>query len=523
MSEKGIKEKSQHGPIVLLILDGWGFAPPGPGNAVTTARTPVMDELFKKYPSAKLEASGKYVGLSEGQPGNSEAGHMNIGAGRIVDQEAVRISKAVKDKSFFSNPVFIQAIRNVKKNNSKLHLMGMLTQKRSGHADPNHLRALIKLARKQGIKKVYLHLFTDGRDSPQHASLKLVEALIRELDGELIATLMGRFYAMDRKKFWDRTQGAYNAMVLGKGMYANSPQAAITESYNRQQTDEFIPPYVMKRKGKIVTTIEDKDSIIFFNFRSDRARQLSKAFVQKDFERKNKHSFKRKKVLKDLLFVAMTDFGPDLDRIITAYPSVEIKESLSMVLSGLKQYYISESEKYAHVNYFFNGGYSAPIAGETRVRIPSPNIDSYDKTPEMSAVQTKQHILKQLRSYDFIVANFANADMMGHTGNFDSAVKAIEFLDNLIGEIRDAVLKADGTLIITSDHGNAEYMKNPITQEILTEHTVNLVPFIIVSNNKKIKLKKIKLPISCIAPTIIKLFGLPIPSEMTTKDILSNF
>lgn len=521
------KNNKKNPPLVLLILDGWGLAKPNRGNAISLAKTPVMDSLWKKYPHTQLQASGKYVGLPEAQYGNSEAGHSNLGAGRVVDQEAVYISKEINAGKFFKNPAFESAFNHLQKNKSDLHIMGMLSNGQSAHSDPDHLLALLTWSRLKKIKNVYLHLFTDGRDSPPHSALKLVEALMRSLKnkeeknkrtGEWIATIMGRYYAMDRKKDWLRTEAAYNAMVLSQGIKAKSPQAAITESYNRGETDEFIPPYVIHRNGKPIAKIKDNDAIIFFNLRSDRARQLSKPFVQDNFNKQNPKSFKRKKVLKNITFVALTDFGPDLGNISTAYPSPDLLGTLPMAFVDKKQLYIAETEKFAHVTYFFNGGYADPVAGEKRTKIDSPKVRSYDETPEMSVKKITAEVLTVLNKFDFIAVNFANPDMIGHTGNLKAAIKAVEIVDTCVGKIQKAVLKFDGTLIITADHGNIEKMIDLKTNEIYTEHTSNLVPFIIVSKNKITKSLK-RGVLGDVAPTILKLMKIKKAKEMSGKTL----
>ncbi len=519
------KNNSKKPPFVLLILDGWGIAPKSPANAIEMAKKPNFDYCWNNYPHTLLEASGKFVGLPPAQAGNSEAGHMNIGAGRVVDQDAIYILKEINTGKFFKNAAFEAAYKHIVNNKSDLHIMGMLSNGQSAHSDPDHLLALLTWARLKKISNVYLHLFTDGRDSPQRSALKLVEALMRQLknkelkgkrSGEWIATITGRFYAMDRKKSWQRTEAAYNAMVLGKGTFAKSPQAAITQAYNRGETDEFILPYVIKRNGKPVGKIKDNDAIIFFNLRSDRARQLAKPFVQKDFYKLNQGEFKRRKTLKNIVFVAMTDFGPDLDSILTAYPSPDLTATLPMVIDGRKQLYIAEKEKYAHVTYFFNGGYADPVAFENRVLVPSPNVNSYDLLPEMSVYKITAKVIKELVKYQFIVINFANPDMVGHTGNIKACIEAIEHVDKCLGKLKEAVLKKNGTLIITSDHGNADQMLDLQTNEVYTEHTSNPVPFIILGQKgNKLKLKKGKL--SDIAPTILKLMGINKTKEMKGK------
>jgi len=527
MMLKTADKKIKKSPFVLLILDGYGLAADSPANAISQAKTPVFDKLWQNYPHTKLQASGKFVGLPFNQFGNSEAGHMNIGGGRVVDQDAIFISKEINSGKFFRNPAFEAVYKHLKNNNSDLHLMGMLSNGQSAHSDPDHLLALLAWARRRKIENVYLHLFTDGRDSPPHSSLKVIESLMRIMrnkevggrrTGEWIATIMGRYYAMDRKKDWKKTQMAYNTMVFSKANSAKSPQEAITQSYNRGETDEFIPPYVISRGGKPIARIKDNDAIIFFNLRSDRARQLAKPFVQKEFNKLNPNAFSRPKILKNLYFVAMTDFGPDLDSIITAYPSQDLSGTLPMVVDGRQQLYIAEKEKYAHVTYFFNGGYADPVAGEDRVVLPSPAVSSYDQKPEMAVYQITDRVIKGLSKYQFIVINFANPDMVGHTGNIKACIKAVEHVDICLGKIKNAVLQVGGTLIVTSDHGNAEKMLDLKTGEMYTEHTDNPVPFIVVNDgDKKLKLKSGKL--GDIAPTILKLMGIKKSKDMKGKEL----
>ena len=522
--EKLNKPEKDNLPMILVILDGWGLALPNAGNAVTLSKTPAMDGLMRKYSSTKLYAHGKYVGLPSDQSGNSEAGHMNIGAGRIVEQDVIKISRSINDGTFFKNASFVEAIRHAKKNKSRLHLMGMISNGMSAHSDPDHLLALLAFLRIHKIKEVYLHLFTDGRDSPKYASLKLIEDIQKAFkNGEAIATVMGRFYAMDRKKTWERTEKAYNALVNGIGKKAVSAQAAVTESYNRGENDEFIEPYIITKDGKPLPRIASGDSVIFFNLRSDRARQLAKVFVQKEFCEKNKFCFLRKKFLYDLLFVAMTDFGPDLDSILTAFPSGDLKQTLPMRLEDLKQLYIAETEKYAHVTYFFNGGYADPVDGENRQVIPSPDVKSYDITPAMSSKKLCQEVISNLgkNKYDFTVLNFAAPDMIGHTGNLAAGIECCHEVDKYLGEIIKAYLHVGGTVLITADHGNIEEMVNLKTGEINTEHSCNQVPFIIVNKNSgnKIKLRSGGV-LGDIAPTILELLGLHKPKEMSGKSLI---
>jgi 2,3-bisphosphoglycerate-independent phosphoglycerate mutase len=506
-------------PMILVILDGWGIAKPNRGNAVYLAKTPTLNSLAKKYPYTELHAHGTYVGLPANQVGNSEAGHMNIGAGRIIEQDAVKINRSIKDGTFFKNTAFKEAFNHVHDKKSKLHLMGMLSNGMSPHSDLCHLEALISLARESKVQDIYLHLFTDGRDSPQHEALRIVESLRKGVRNHIkIATIMGRFYAMDRKKEWSRTQAAYNAMVLGKGIYADSAEEAIVESYNRNETDEFIRPYVINKKG----LIEDNDSVIFFNLRSDRARQLAKVFVQKNFTNRNPHSFRRKKTLENLVFVAMTDFGPDLDGILSAYPSADINCTLPIVLSDLTQLYIAESEKFAHVSYFFNGGYAGTINGEDHYVIPSPAVSSYDETPGMKSNELTKKVLDNLKKkkYDFTVLNFAASDMVAHTGNLEAGIKCCEIIDKCLAKITEAYLRKNGTVIITADHGNIEEMINLKTGEVDTEHSVSPVPFILI--NKSLRHVKLKNDGSLcdIGATILEIIGKKKPAAITGDSLI---
>ncbi len=512
-------------PVVLLIMDGWGIAPKSEANGIELAKKPIFDNLWETYGHTQLAAAGPEVGLPSGQAGNSEAGHMNIGAGRVVDQDSVQISKSINTGQFFKNAAFTAALKHVTEHQSDLHIMGMLSNGHSAHSDPDHLLALLSWARLKKIKNVYLHLFTDGRDSLPRSALKTMEALMRSLknneskdkktrSGEWIATVTGRFYAMDRKKDWSRTGAAYHAMVSAEGMQARSPQEAITQSYNRNETDEFIPPYVIVRGGKPIATIKDNDAVIFFNLRSDRARQLAKPFVQKEFNTLNPGGFKRKKVLKNLLFVAMTDFGPDLDSVITAFPSEDLTGTLPMVLHGHKQLYIAEKEKYAHVTYFINGGYADPVAGEDRVMIDSPSVARYDTLPEMSTEKITNRVLQELDHYDFIAINFAIPDMVAHTGNIAACITSVEAVDKNLGRLVDAVLQRDGALVVTADHGNAEKMLDLETKEMYTEHTTNPVPFIVVERRaSKRRLSAGRL--ADVAPTVLALLDVKQPKEMT--------
>lgn len=513
-------------PLILIILDGWGLDKPNRGNAVALASTPTIDGLSRKYPYTEICAHGACVGLPDDQSGNSEAGHMNIGAGRIIDQDVVGITKAIKEGTFFKNPAFIDAMRHVKEKKSNLHLMGLLSNGMSAHSDPGHILALIEMAKQNGINNICLHLFTDGRDSPQYAASKLISELKAVLNnGEYMATIMGRFYAMDRKKKWERTEQAYNALVLGEGSYTKDFQSAISESYNKGNSDEYIQPYVIKNGQDMAPRISDNDSIIFFNLRSDRARQLAKAFTQVNFNKDNPGSFKRKKVLKNIRFVAMTDFGPDLDSIITAFPSSDLKKTLPMVLGkGVSQLYVAESEKFAHVTYFFNGGYSGKVNGEDHFMVPSPDVKSYEETPSMKSKELTAHVLKNLEKnkYDFTILNYAAPDMIGHTGNLEAGIKCCAAIDGEVEKIVRKYLEKNGTIIITADHGNIEGMINLKTGEIDTEHSMNPVPFILVNKKlRNIKLRKRGI-LSDIAPTILDIFGIQKPDVMTAKSLIKK-
>lgn len=516
-------------PIVLAILDGWGVAPGKRqlDDASAIAQTPFLAELNKHYPRALLKASGEAVGLPKGQDGNSEAGHMNLGAGRVVEQDAVYISRTIKDGTFFKNSAFLTAIEHARKRRSSLHLMGLMSNYNSGHSSPDHFMALLKLAQAQRVKKLFIHFFTDGRDSPKYDAVKfLSEVRKRFRNGEIIASLTGRFYAMDRKKDWSRTGRTYELLTRGRGIAEVSPEVALRHAYNRGESDEYISPTIITdSRHHPRGLIRDHDSVIFFNLRSDRARQMAKPFVQPTFERMNPGAFKRAKFMKDLCFVALTDFGPDLGNILTAFPSRDVKNTLPMMLRGHRQLYVAESEKFAHITYFFNGGYDQPVAGEERVMVPSPDVPSYDATPAMSAAQITQVVLRSLkrRKYDFIALNFANADMVGHTGNLRAGVLAMETLDACLAKIGRAVKAQHGTLMITADHGNVEEFINRDTGEVDTEHSINPVMCLLYHAAWRGKAFARKLGVlGDVAPTILDLMGLMKPREMTRRSLLKR-
>lgn len=521
-----IQNSQKKSPVVLLILDGWGMSQYQEGNAVALASTPNFDNYLKTYPNSQLNPCGGNVGLADGEKGNSEAGHLNIGAGRIVEQDKIKISHLIAENNpsndFYSNEQFLHAFNHVKKNSSDLHLLGLLSDSQSAHVEQSHLFAILKLAHENKIERVFLHLFTDGRDAPQHSAPRFLAQLKEKLFPEQkIASICGRFYAMDRNKRWDRTEQAYNLLVDGVGFAkASSAEEAIMQAYNRGETDEFIKPTVVLNNDQPTAVINNNDAIIFFNLRSDRARQLTKAFVQKDFCDKNPTCFLRRHGLENICFVAMTDFGPDLPNIKTAFPTEPIKNTLPFALRGKKQAYISETEKYAHVTFFVNGGYADAVAGESRILVPSPAVDSYDKKPEMSTYEVTQEVLKALRTgHEFVLVNFACPDMVGHTGNLEAGIKAVEASDVCLKQIVDEVLSQSGAVIITADHGNVEEMVNIRTKEIDTEHSLNNVPFIVISDNDKLVVKNGIL--ADIAPTVLDIFGVEKPSEMTGQSLIS--
>lgn len=512
-------------------MDGWGIAnPKNKGNAITAQTAPNYFSWFKKWPNTQLEASGTAVGLFKGEEGNSEAGHLNLGGGRVVEQDAVFIGDAIHNGTFFKNSAFHQAVYYVQKYKTAVHLMGLLSNHNSAHSCPEHLYALLDLFHRHGLKKVYLHLFTDGRDSGQHDAPVHLKKLEARFHGtEKIATVMGRFYAMDRNKNWERTEEAYNAMVSGEGKCrAPSADEALQQAYNRGETDEFVCPTVISENGKPVATINDNDVIFFFNLRSDRTRQLTKTFVQKDFEKINPDCFKRQEIPKNTRFVAMTDFGPDLPGIFTAFPSRDVVDSLTQVLCPRRQLYIAESEKFAHVTYFFNGGYAQHFCDERWIKIESPRVMSYAETPEMSTKIVADYVIKSLESgeYEFITVNFAAPDMVGHTGDFAAGKKAVAAVDKEVERVIKALIKNGGQGIITADHGNIEEMINLKTGEINTEHSVNPVPCFIVGADsflkqarlgKTSKIKKGKL--ADVAPTILKMMQVDKPKEMSGKSL----
>ena len=507
-------------PTVLLILDGYGERKEKDGNAIALANTPVMDKLKKEFPYVEGQASGLFVGLPDGQMGNSEVGHMNMGAGRIVYQELTRITKAIEDGDFFENKALKEAVEHCKKENTALHFMGLVS---SGgvHSHIGHIYGLLELAKRAGLKKVYLHAFLDGRDTPPDSGksfLMDVEKKMQELGVGEIATISGRYYAMDRDKNYDRVEKAYRAMVDGTGEKASSVEKAIDASYAKKVYDEFVLPTVIEKDGA-VHTVSDGDAMIFFNFRPDRAREICHAFCDDEFNFFNRGP--RKKVF----FVCFTDYDPTIPNKRVAFEKEEIHNTLGEVVSNLgkNQLRIAETEKYAHVTFFFNGGKEEPYENEDRILVPSPKeVPTYDLKPEMSCYTVTEKLTEAIRSgkYDLVVANFANPDMVGHTGVLPAAIKAIEVVDECMGKVVDAVESMHGNLFILADHGNADIMIDEKTGEPYTAHTTNPVPFILVSDEKH-KLREGGC-LADVAPTLLELMEIPQPKEMTGKSLLEK-
>ena len=507
-------------PVVLMILDGYGLNEKTEGNAVAQANTPVMDKLMSEYPYVKGNASGMAVGLPEGQMGNSEVGHLNMGAGRIVYQELTRITKEIQDGTFFDNAAFMDAVNNCKKNDSALHLYGLVSDG-GVHSHITHLYGLLELAKRNGLSKVYVHAFLDGRDTPPASGKGYVEALEAEMKkigvGE-VATVTGRYYAMDRDNNYDRVEKAYVALTRGEGLEAASATEGIQASYDRGETDEFVKPTVVKKNGAPVATIQDGDSIIFFNFRPDRAREITRSFCDDDFK-----GFAREKKL-DVVYVCFSDYDPTIPNKEVAFPKIAVTNTFGEWLAAnhMKQARIAETEKYAHVTFFFNGGVEQPNEGEDRILVNSPkDVATYDLKPQMSAYEVCDKLLGAIRSgeYDVIIINFANPDMVGHTGVQSAAIKAIEVVDECVGKAVEAVKDMDGILFICADHGNAEQLIDYETGAPFTAHTTNPVPFILVNADPSYKLREGGC-LADIVPTLIELMGKQQPAEMTGKSLL---
>ena len=500
-------------PVALLIMDGFGINPSDYGNAIVAANTPNLDKYFKTCPNTTIGASGEDVGLPDGQMGNSEVGHTNIGAGRIVYQQLVKITKSIREGSFFENPALVAAMQNAKEKGTALHLMGLLSPG-GVHSHMTHLYGLCEMAKRFGLSKVYVHAFLDGRDVPPSSAEEYMEEAVAEMNkigvGK-VATVMGRFYAMDRDNAWDRVEKAYAAMVYGEGVGASDPVQAIKDSYANGVTDEFMIPAVIDKNG----TISKDDSVVFFNFRPDRARQITRAYVDPDFT-----GFERKQGFFPLHFVCMAQYDATMPNVSVAFPPEELTMTLGEYLAkcGKTQLRIAETQKYAHVTFFFNGGEERQFDGEDRILIKSPDVETFDMKPEMSAYEVTDAVLQAIADdkFDVIILNYANCDMVGHTGIFDAAKAAVEAVDECIGKVTEAILAKGGKVIITADHGNADKMFEPDGAPF-TAHTTYPVPFIVCGEDCKLRETGV---LADIAPTMLRLLGLKQPAEMTGTSMI---
>ena len=507
-------------PAVLMILDGYGLNDKTEGNAIAEANTPVMDKLMAECPFVRGNASGMAVGLPDGQMGNSEVGHLNMGAGRIVYQELTRITKEIEDGTFFENPALLDAVNNCKKNDSSLHMFGLVSDG-GVHSHNTHLYGLLELAKRNGLSKVYVHAFLDGRDTPPASGKGFVEELEKEMQkigvGE-VATVTGRYYAMDRDNNYDRVEKAYLALTKGEGLETPSATEGIQASYDRNETDEFVKPTVVKKNGAPVATIKDGDSVIFFNFRPDRAREITRSFCDDDFK-----GFAREKKL-NLTYVCFSDYDPTIPNKEVAFHKISVTNTFGewIAAHNMKQVRLAETEKYAHVTFFFNGGVEEPNRDEERILVNSPkDVATYDLKPQMSAYEVCDRLVECIKSgkYDVIIINFANPDMVGHTGVEAAAIKAVEAVDECVGRAVEAVKEVDGFLFICADHGNAEQLIDYETGAPFTAHTTNQVPFILVNADPSYKLREGGC-LADIVPTIIELMEMEQPAEMTGKSLL---
>ncbi|GAB6179486.1 2,3-bisphosphoglycerate-independent phosphoglycerate mutase [Desulfotomaculum defluvii] len=510
----------QKHPLALVILDGWGLSKDENGNAIAQAKTPNIKNYLANYPHTKLACSGEAVGLPEGQMGNSEVGHLNIGAGRVVYQELTRITKSIKDGDFFQNPELVKAMQLVKEKGSALHIMGLLSDG-GVHSHIKHIFATLKMAAQQGLSRVYFHAFLDGRDVPPSSAKLYMRALLTKMKEEgvgQVATVSGRYYAMDRDRRWERTELAYRAMVYAEGLQANSPLEAIDVAYERGETDEFVKPTLVTDDSKQpLAKVADGDALIFINFRPDRARQITRAFVDEEFT-----GFDRGPGQPKVHFVCMTVYDKTIEAAV-AFPPHQLVNTLGQWLSnqGQKQLRLAETEKYAHVTFFFNGGVEAPNPNEERVLIPSPKVATYDLKPEMSAYEVTEAFIDNIskETFDVFITNYANPDMVGHTGDLEAAKIAIETVDKCMGKVIAAILEKDGTIIVTADHGNAEKMQDEKGGPH-TAHTTEPVPFLLIgSRYQNVKLRDDG-SLADIAPTMLEILGLPVPAEMTGKSLL---
>ena len=508
----------------LLILDGFGYRKEKEGNAIKTDGVANIKALWDSYPHTLLQASGMDVGLPAGQMGNSEVGHLNIGAGRIVYQEFTRISKSIDDGEFFQNPAFLGAVENCKKHDSALHLMGLCSDG-GVHSHLTHLYALLKLAKDHGLEKVYVHCFMDGRDVPPTSGkgyVEQVDAKLKELGVGRIATVMGRYYAMDRDNRFERVEKAYAALTYGEGLTASNAAEAMQQSYDAGVTDEFVVPTVVLTDGKPTATIQTQDSVIFYNFRPDRAREISRAYIFEEFD-----GFERKNGFFPLYYVSMTQYDKTFEgHLQIAFKPQSMHNTLGEYLAkmGKTQLRIAETEKYAHVTFFFNGGVEAPNEGEDRALIASPKVATYDLKPEMSAYEVTDEAVRRIESgkYDVMILNFANCDMVGHTGVMDAAVAAVHAVDSCVRMVVEAIQKTGGRCIITADHGNAEYMWDEKAQVPFTAHTTNPVPCILVDDSRKSVELREGGRLCDLAPTLLDLMELPVPQEMTGKTLIKS-
>ena len=497
----------KHRPTMLMILDGYGIREESHGNAIAAANKPNLDRLFTKYPFITLEASGEYVGLPDGQIGNSEVGHTNIGAGNVVLQDLPRINKSISTGEFYTNKVLLEAMENAASGHT-LHIMGLCSDG-GVHSKLEHLYAVLEMAKRSKVKNVVIHCYLDGRDVPPRSAMTYLGALedkCNELGVGRIGIISGRFYAMDRDKRWERLEPAYDALTLSEGMHASGAAEAIRLSYGKNESDEFVRPTVVD-----ATPVRDGDSVVFINYRPDRAREITRALVDPDFD-----GFDRKKLPQNLTYVCMTEYDVSMPNVKVAFPPEVVEPTLGGVVSaaGLTQLRIAETEKYAHVTFFFNGGVEAPVAGEDRILVPSPKVTTYDLQPEMSAPILTEKVLDAIDSdkYDLIILNFANPDMVGHTGVFDAAVSAIEMLDGLVQQIAERVLSKDGQILLTADHGNADYMLDD-NDNVVTKHSLSPVPLCHIANEPS----PFNVPhgkLADIAPTLLTLMSLDVPQEM---------
>jgi len=502
---------------MLMILDGFGNNDNEQGNSIALANTPVIDKLFRTNPNTTIKTSGLDVGLPEGQMGNSEVGHTNIGAGRIIYQELTRITKSIEDGDFFSIPELVGAIENCKKHNSKLHIMGLLS---SGgvHSHTRHLYALLELAKRKDFEDVYVHCFLDGRDTPPASGESFISELEQKMEEKgvgKIVSITGRFYAMDRDKRWERVQKAYNALVNGIGEKYTSATAAIEDSYQKEIFDEFVLPTLICNGDEPIATISENDSVIFFNYRPDRAREITRSLVDKEFSGFERTYF-------PLYYACFTNYDETIENVEIVFKKDEIKNTYGEIVAnkGLTQLRIAETEKYAHVTFFFNGGEEKQYKGEDRILVPSPKVETYDLQPEMSAVEVTDKVVEAIKSqkYDTIILNYANPDMVGHTGNLEAAIKAIETVDTCVGRVIEALEEVNGVALITADHGNSEQMIDYTTGEPHTAHTTNDVPLILVGKQAKLKSGRL----ADLAPTMLEIMGIEKPAEMTGESLISE-